>query len=78
MLNIKTLIAKIVNTNYIKKYRTFILFITKKINLKLIDNFIEYTLTKIIIIKIRLNNYVNKILCLIISLKKFDVILNIL
>ena len=78
MLNIEASIARFVNTNYIKKYRIFILFITKKINLKLIDDFIEYTLTKIIIIKIRLNDYVNKTLCLIVSLKKFDVILNML
>ena len=76
MLNIKTLIAKFVNANYIKKHRIFILFITKKINFKLINNFIEHALTKIIIIKVRLSNYVNEILCLIALLKKFDVILN--
>ena len=47
---------------------------TKKINFKLIDNFIEHALTKIIIIKIRLRNYVKKNLCLITSLNKFDLI----
>ena len=43
-------------------------------NFKLIDNFIEHALTRIARMKMRLKNHVNEVLCLMISLKKFDLI----
>ena len=74
IIDTKISIKKFINEKYVKKYRISTLLITKKINLKLIDNFIEHILTKITIIKICLKNHVNEILYLIISLNKFDVI----
>ena len=76
IINIETFVKKFINDKYVKKYQISTLSITKKINFKLIDNFIEHALTKITIIKIRLRNHVNEILCLITSLKKFDLILD--
>ena len=77
MIDTETFAKGFVYDKYIKKYKIFTLLITKKINLKLINNFIEHALTRIIIIKIRLRNYVKKILCLITSLNKFDLIFGI-
>ena len=76
IIDTKIFAKEFVYNKYIKKYKIFTLLITKKINFKLINNFIEHALTKIIIIKIRLKNYVKKISCLITSLNKFDLILD--
>ena len=77
IIDTKVFAKEFVCDKYIKKYKIFTLFITKKINFKLINNFIEHTLTRIIIIKIYLKNYVKKVLCLIILLNKFDLIFDI-
>lgn len=65
------------NFKYVQKHRILIMSMIKRINLRLIDDFIKNELTKLIIIKIPLKNHVKKMLCLMTSLNKFDLILKI-
>ena len=74
MIDTKTFAKKFVKDKFVKRYRIFILFMSKKINFKLIDEFTKHALIKMTIIKIRLKNHVKKMFCLITSLNKFDVI----
>ena len=74
IIDIKTFVKKFVNVNFVKKYRISTIIITKKVNLKLVDDFTKHALTQITSIKIQLKNHVDEILYLITSLNKFDII----
>lgn len=74
-MNIDVSTNNFVNFKYIQKHRIFTMFIIKRVNLRLINDSIEYVLTKMIMIKIRFENHINKMLYLITSLNKFDLIL---
>ena len=75
MMNTNVSTIDFVNFKYVHKHKIFTMFMIKHVNLKLIDDFIEHALTRMIIIKVRLKNHVNEMLCFVTSLNKFDLIL---
>ena len=75
MMNTDVSATDFVSFKYVHKHKIFTMLMIKHVNLKLIDDFIEHALTRMIMIKVRLEDHVNEMLCLVTSLGKFDLIL---
>ena len=76
MTNTKISTSNFVDVNFVKQHKLNIMILIKFIKLRLIDDKFVLNIIRMIRMKFQLKKHVNEIWCLITTLKKFDLILN--
>ena len=76
LTNIDVFASEFVDINFVKQHKLFTMLFKNFIKLRLVDNNLTFNITRMTLMKFQLKNHVIELWCLIISLKKFDLILD--